>query len=293
MPEFQGAIFKASYERRYKVPARGGGFVEAVHIIPPEITGLPVLLAPGWANGIELSKVVLEELYKLGRPTVMVDHARFGIQTSDESAVPKPAQRKSASLIAALDYFQANQVDVIAHSEGGINSAYAALQHPGRIRDMVLIGSAGLMRDDDLIGLGQRFILKEGTALLFGDSERTQERPPSKVKLMLNIGKYVLSNPRWSIEENLAIAQQRSIDLLKQLQDQGIGISFIHNVDDRVFPFKSLDVAGLWNIVGGDKLGGFYSVPGNHNAILGDPRIARMAVAALDSLEYKRKKQSQ
>ena len=272
MAETQQAIFQAQFSHRQPISVNGGR-VEAVFITPVspvEKPDIPILLAPGWSETIDVNRVPLEELYTLGRRVVTLSHARGGIHTNPDSPLPKAIDRKAASLLATLDYFGIDQVDVIAHSEGGINAAVAALQYPSRVRNMVLIGSGGLLPNDNVVKLSLRFI------------------QASIGEAMGNISKYVISNPSWSLQETRAMAQQKSIDLLKNLQTKGIGVSFIHNVEDRVFPIGSLD-KDLTVLVGQGRAG-FYSVVGNHNAILGDPRITRLAVNALDSLQYKRRK---
>lgn len=276
--------FEANYNTRHQLLVKGGQ-VEAIDLKPNNLTtATPILLAPGWSETIEVNRVVLEELFNSGRRVVTLNHARKGIAV--ESELPKAVDRKSASLLALLEYFDLDKVDIIAHSEGGLNATIAALKVPEKIRNLILIGSSGLLLKDNLLKLALRFT-NEGLGMALG-SGKTQTEAQPLLDTVTNISRYVLSNPVWSLQEVDSIANQYIIGDLRELQNKGVGISIIYNVDDRVFPIALFERAALATLMDKEKLGGFYSVIGNHNAVLGDRRVIRLAVSAIDNLEAKR-----
>lgn len=279
--------FEGQFKTRHKISVRGGA-VEAVDINPEQKKDpTPILWAPGWSETIEVNRNPLEEIRKLGRRVLTLSHARNSIQADSSSGLLPSIDRKAASLQALVDYFELDRFDVIAHSEGVLNSSAVASRQPARVRNMILIGSAGILPEDSMFKLAGRFF-NEGKGIMNGTGT-DQEKGASPTEAVLaigKIGKYVVDNLGWTLQEVQALARERVIPDLEWLQRKGIGISFIHNVNDRVFPVQALD-RNLRSIVDG-RLSGFYSVIGNHNTVLGDPRIARLAVNALDSLEYKR-----
>lgn len=277
--------FEVQFDTRHKVPLRGG-VIEAVDINPNGLKdATPILWAPGWSETIEVNRNVLQEVQHLGRRVLTLSHARHGIFPDSTSGLFPSIDRKAASLQALVDYFELDRFDVIAHSEGTLNALVVASRQPERVRNIILIGSAGILPEDSMLKLAGRFIY-EGAGVITGTGT-DQEKGAGPIDAVLMIGKYVVANPYWSLQEVEALARERVILGLEELQRKGVGISLIHNVNDRVFPMQSLD-RNLRNIVDGRRVSGFYSVVGNHNTVLGDPRIARLALNALDSLEYKR-----
>lgn len=278
--------FDVQFNTRYKIPVRGG-VVEAVDINPQELKdSTPILWIPGWAETIKINRVPLEEVQRLGRRVLTLSHARENIAAESAADLYPSIDRQAASLQTLLDYFGLDRVDAITHSEGSLAVSVVAARQPARIRNMILIGSAGILPKDSVFNLARRFIINEAVGAMLGTKTK-QEKGLTSIEGALVAVKHVVSNPSWSLQELQALAGEKIIPDLENLQKSGIGISFIHNVNDRGFPIELLD-RDLRNIVDEEKLAGFYSVIGNHNTVLGDPRIARLAVVALDSLEYKR-----
>lgn len=282
--------FTAQFNTRYRIPVRGG-VIEAVDVNPQlyqKKDETPIVLAPGWAATIEAYRIPLEEIYKLGRRVLTLSHSREGIDIDPQSGLFHSTDRKSASLQALIDYFKLDHIDLIGHSEGGLIATTIALQKPSRIRNLVLIGSTGILPNDGFVKLVGRFVNEVWGAI--NGSGTDQEHLDASEGLKA-LGRYVLDNPSWSFQEVWAIANERITDKIRQLQENGIGVSLINHVNDRLFPMPLLD-RDLGKIVSDRNLGGFYSVIGNHTSVFGDPRIARLAINAIDNLEYRRRPNS-
>ncbi len=104
----------------------------------------PLLLVHGFNAWSDLWRPNLEGLAAPGRRVVAVDLPAHG-------GTPPPARSADLSvrgfvrfLVELLDRLGSSQVDVVGHSFGGLLSARLALDHPERVRRLVMVSSAGL-----------------------------------------------------------------------------------------------------------------------------------------------------
>ena len=104
-------------------------------------SGRPVLLLHGWGTSSELFAPILDAL-QTGRRLIVPDLPGFG--ATAEPDAPWSVHDYAAWCIALLDRLGVASCDLIGHSNGGRIGIVLAASHPGRVRRMVLAGSAGI-----------------------------------------------------------------------------------------------------------------------------------------------------
>jgi pimeloyl-ACP methyl ester carboxylesterase len=126
-------------------PRDGGGFVNTRegHTLYVERRGQdqglpPVLLVHGFASNHEVWET-LEPALRASRRTLNVDLPGFGWSSRREGDYSPTAL--AGSLVQVLDQAQAPVVDVVAHSWGSAVALALALEHPARVRRVVLLGA--------------------------------------------------------------------------------------------------------------------------------------------------------
>ena len=101
--------------------------------------GQPMILLHGWLGSWELWRGTLDTLSPSYRMYAL-DFVGFGssqVQTTDEFTVPNFVEM----VIEFMDRLGLQSVPVIGHSMGGTVALSLALQHPTRVRRIVIIGS--------------------------------------------------------------------------------------------------------------------------------------------------------
>ncbi len=274
--------FEQQFAKKGRIESLGG-VVEVTDIDPPEKrTDVPVVFAPGWGATPKSAKEVLRVLANGGRRTLSLDHPRTGGEVEKRGDHPVDELRKASSLAAILDKKDISKVDVVAHSEGAINTIIAASLNPSRFRKIVLVAPGGMIGKDKFPKLAGRFsysAIKEAGRIII---EKKARKPLATVGI--EVGKYIAKNPMRALREAVAISASEIHKMLKDLRDQGIGIYVIHGVDDAVFKMDKVQ-----NVAKADQLDGFYSVFGQHNEMYVDPvRYIGLANKALDAPEVKK-----
>jgi pimeloyl-ACP methyl ester carboxylesterase len=284
-----------------------GGTAEVVDIRPeyPK-TEIPVVFAPAWGCSTEVYKPALEALSTSQRRVISLDHPRIGGRSEevvpDEIAdqYPTATLRKSLNILGILEKKGIEKTDVIAHSEGAINTVLAATLHPEKFRNIVLVAPAGLIGEDKFTRLLQGFAGQGKRAESLSEMPLTEEErqkgysapeiPISETeKHVTSIAatealKYLLKNPVRGINEARGIATSQIHDMLRYLHERGIGIVVMSGVDDPVFPMERMQ-----EIVKTDMLDGFVSLRGGHGEIGNHPdRYMTAAEKMITSLEEKR-----
>jgi hypothetical protein len=169
---------------------------------------------------------------------------------------------------------------------------------PERFRNIVLVGPAGLIGDDTPVRLAKSF-LKDSSSerkpsleeIPWSDEEIEQAKedgveltqypklsgPPFSPRALVDVAKYVASNPSRSAKEVIGIARTRLEKVLEEVHNRGIGVIIMTNVDDPVFP--TMEIA---NMVKAEMIDGFLSMRGGHGELVGKPE--RFMVAAEEML---------
>lgn len=261
--------------------------VDVYDIVPEaSISEVPTVLAPGFSATPTAHEQNILGLAHEGRRVISVN-APHGLA---KHAIERRAMEhagvelaKLSAIVQALDERGIAKADVVAHSEGAIYMALAALLYPGRFRNMVLVNPGGMIGKDNVIRLASG-MFKELHGQMKSEAKRNdadRQKPGDPLAAI----KILASNLRRSWESVKAITRSDTVKILKQLKRQGIGISIIHGVDDQVFPMERVQKE-----VGADAITGFYSVRGGHNEIFIRPKQYTRAVAlVLGALEARGK----
>ena len=104
-------------------------------------SGDPLLLLHGWGVSSELFAPILDVL-GTGRRLIIPDLPGFGATAAPDE--PWSVHDYAAWCVALLDRLGVETCDLIGHSNGGRIGIALAANHPGRVRRMVLAGSAGI-----------------------------------------------------------------------------------------------------------------------------------------------------
>lgn len=98
---------------------------------------------------------------------------------------------------------------------------------------------------------------------------------------MVNAARVIGKSPIHSLKEVLALSSSDITELLKIVKKNGVGISVVSGIDDRVFPMDRMQKA-----IELDMINGFYSTKGTHNEfVLRPARYSKLVDKALDDLE--------
>lgn len=294
--------FEAQFDNKEKIKV-AGGTAEVVDIRPEAAkTEVPVFLAPSWGCGTEVYKPALEELINRERRAISLDHPRFGgdMKISEEEAAEKyPTEelRKAFNILGILEHKGLNKVDVIAHSEGAINAAIAAMLHPEKFRNMVLFAPAGLIGEDTFTRLLKGFagqskraeslnaMSREGKGEGLPEIAVTETEKQVASAAAKEVLKYFAKNPLRSIRETMDISKSQIHEMLRYLHEKGIGIVVMSGVDDPVFPMDKMQ-----EVAKADMLDGFLSLRGGHGEIGNHPELYMAAAEKmLTALEEKQK----
>ncbi len=281
--------FKRQFAKTDEIEVLGEK-IGVVDIIPEKPkSDVPVLIAPGWGENQDVFMDSLKTLFSRNKRALSLTHSRRGGNAEAEDGelkdkYPADKLRKAMALLKAIEEKNIEKVDVIAHSEGGINTAIAASIKPEKFRNIVFVNSAGMIGKDNFPKLAGRFsmsLIKDAAKFLLGGDKKTNDRLMRAGK---ETAKYIGQNPLRAVNEAINITKSEIQNMLKDLKGKGIGIGVINGVDDPVFPMDKMQ-----KILKPNQLDGFISVKGGHNEIYANPeRYTVLADEMLDSLEKKK-----
>lgn len=279
---FQGDHFEQQFSKK-EVVQTTGGHTEVIDIEPlNSADGVPVLFAPGWGATLQTNKESLKIIHDANRRIVSVSHPRREESVAKDSDFPVAETRRVQSILAVMGQKRLEKVDVIAHSQGAIDTIIAATLYPDKFRNIVLVSPGGLIGEDKLHKLVGKMLVSSVHDIT--QAMRNSHEIGPLTNAAKELAKYFAKNPKRAIEELNAIAKSDILEMVKNLHQYGIGISVITGVDDPSFPINRM-IAILRNSE--NTIDGFYSVKGGHNKIVTDERYTRAALNALDSLKYK------
>lgn len=269
---------RTDFERAHLERCRIGG--EDTDIIDARPGGekcpQPVLVAPGWGATIHGNSPMLELLTKQGRRVISLNHPRQGDDISDSAlalsySLPRAETRKASNLLELLDARGVSadlKADVIAFSEGALNTLIAAYTHPERFRTIVLFAPAGLIGRDSLWNLMHRFRAQAKKDASVGvPSLRGVEPSEAQRTMMEHMAKtwetegstYVKENIPRALAEMRALASMRVDDMVRFVRAAGVKVVVVTAVDDLIFPAKKMAER-----MPKDSLDGFLAVRGAH-----------------------------
>ena len=278
----------ASFEKKFQAVEKlrtKAGLVQIVDITP-EINSdqVPVLLIPGWGETPATHKATLKVIYYNQRRAIVLKYPRTGGQIQNEGDYPQAELKKAEALLYVIDRKGLPKVDVIAHSEGAINTIIAAQIAPKRFRNIVFVDPAGLTGKDNLTKFSARFAVMLGKDFLRNFNPLDYKKTPNRLRAAGEMVKYFAANPKRGLQEASAISAADIYKALASLERLGIGISIIHGVGDTIFPINDLlntaeEKKGVYTIE-------LYYVKGDHREVSVRPeKSIVLALHALNSLK--------
>jgi len=265
-----------------------GQDIEVVDLEPENLkTEVPVVLGVGWGGEPDAYKNNLLYLANKGRRTIALDAVHGidnDIETENDTDFPDIEMRKVAALLEVLTKKSIDKVDAVAYSEGGIYVTLAAILYPEKFRNLVLVNPGGLVGQDNEFRLTAGFLkdLVKHFVEVVGNKEFLK-----RFGIFYGgMAKSAAIDLSKAIKEISAISDSQVQDLLKNIKEQGIGISIIHGVDDSAFPMGKMQ-----EVVKPDQVDGFYSVKGAHgDFVIQAEKYTEIVDQALDALEKKKNK---
>jgi len=268
----------------------GSTTIEAIDVRPEELkTDVPTFFGTGWGASRNVYESMMLGMADKGRRVVSM-FAPHGIDTEPDfgkgdKTYAAAELRKAAAMLRTLEKKDIHQLDIVAHSESAIWTLIVATMHPEKIRNIVLIGPAGLIDEDSFGRLAVDFSLD-----IVQEAINSEKLPRPKIERsvqpgspadMFGVLKNIVGNPMRSLKEVLAIKDADIRKMLETLKEQGVHISIVHGARDTVFPMERMN-----KVVNTKQVDGFYSVYGAHNELNSNP-VAYITVIdhALDALE--------
>lgn len=226
-------------------------------------TEAPILLANGWTAGNKvMSRVALWLAYH-HRTAITFDHHR----QSRRGEAPEEHKRDTlaAAVDGALEYLDASQVEMIAHSEGGINGTLYVdrerAQESGKVAKTTLFAPAGI------IDLSAPQLIARGTHELASLVHRSQIQHLGRLASAGSAaGAYLRKNLKLSVSEIQAIADTNVVDTITAIHEAGIPIGVVGCSDDKFFPSRELKNSLPASIP-------FQSIDSNHIDFINDRQI--------------------
>ena len=275
-PQEQSAYpsFDEQFERGIKVYTLGVE-ADAVDLVPENLTSeTPVLVAQGWGQMLLSMKPMLKMFFESGRRVMCIEHPRHGgdLGRVDVAADFPPEIRaevwKAYNLAAMIKDRGILPVDVAGVSEGGLNCVLAAIMEPELIRNMALVGPAGLMGKTNFWDVSFRFVrslLREHIDM-FRPGAYSQNKSNSVTETWNFFGQ----NPYRALTETAAIAATQTQEMIRALHRGGHRIAVTMGVDDLIF-----DVPRTAKILAtiGDDFDGFYITDGGHYDTVNNPKM--------------------
>lgn len=244
-------------------------------------TEVPVIIAPGYAETTVTFAEVAKVMAGCDRRVISFNHPRHGeLSEVDENryadiadkVYPRAAYQRALNLLAVIAEQQPEgKVDVVAHSQGGVDVMIAAQLEPERFRNIILVDSGGLIGPDTFPRVSGRFM---------------QNVPGTPFAQQREGAKYLFSNPARAVAEGIGASRAQIDEVLEIVHGFGIGIGVIHAVDDKLMPQdrvqKTLTPKAPNQLpISETHLDGYLSVKGSHVEWLNQPERYTRAIDAL------------
>lgn len=278
----------SSFEEQFEHPEEVRlpfGTAEVSDLAPERVKDkVPVFIAQAWGLGSGSYKLVMKHLFEDERRVLSVAHPRIAGSMDSSMNVqelsegyPTAELRKAFNILEVLEEKGIEQIDAVAHSEGAINIAIAAMMYPEKFRSIAFYGPAGMMEDESWSRLAKGFAGQSARAESLKDVPITEGERAVGAASGKEVLEYIRKNPARAISEVAAIknGHQQVKDLLPYLHDLGIHIAVVSAADDPVFPQAEVRKAADT-----DAVDTFISVPGGHGTIGEHPEIVMPSIEA-------------
>ena len=237
---------------------------------PGDLESATVCIVPGWNQTIEVWLPAITELDRLGYRTIMMEAPHGITRPFDEHEslkhIPTIMLQKAQAHIHLLDDLGITQTDVIAQSQGGIDSLVATIMRPKLFHNIILFNPAGMVGPDRLPFLLGRFTLEAVRDVLLHMRHTARY---SREKTNQRIVWQMLKHPFKSTQSAHAITKVRLEELIELIQTRcNSQIVCIAGSEDTLFPIAKMRTRASL-----ETLGGFLTVRGNHVDIFRRPKI--------------------
>lgn len=215
--------------------------------------------------------------------------ADLGIELP-ESTYPKPQVERAVVMNEVLAQKGIEKVDLVAHSEGGLNGTIAAAQQPDRFRHFVLVAQPGVTDTQSYVEIVKRAIRNKK----FTDTDKDEaapERLSRHERSEQEIKGWV--KDRGVVKGTIESMNPGRVDVsdeVRELHGIGHGVSIVAGADDEMLPMKEYqrDKAGAGRSADSLGVDGFYSVASGHAEMeINGEEYGYLANSALDALIQK------
>jgi pimeloyl-ACP methyl ester carboxylesterase len=199
----------------------------------------PIIVVGGWGTNIDSYQTTIKTLAELGRDSYTIATHRIGKnRRNTDSLAPEILENKALTineLLQKLGGQGIEEIDIIAHSEGGITATVAALLHARikespKIHSLTLVTPAGLNGPDTAIRVGGSFITQGFRSASLEPNHYRKSKTAS-----------AFTKPITALRELMAIASTNTLPLLTELHnDYNIHINVITGQHDPVFPTRRI-----------------------------------------------------
>jgi len=219
------------------VPTAGGLIGVAIAAPHEVLDPHPILVAPGFTDGIVGPARLLRAFAEQGRVAITLAHPRVDHPKFKGDPEGHKAENLFYALMAAYDALSlTGEADGSAHSEGGANITRLALEHPELFRTLTLKASGGLIKDDNFLKIYARAALNvRGTGRALRHLVR---HPLYDLHLAVSSSAYIAKHPTKALEEAIYIAAADIRPRIPQLQKQGIAVGAQQYPRDELFPLE-------------------------------------------------------
>lgn len=242
------------HRKQFAIDTAKGDRIRAQVTYSDSSEGAPLLIAPGWSNGIE-SMGGLATLIAANAPVITLNHARSRSHYD-------PEERKRDSLRAAINQGltwlgeSGDKFDMLAYSEGAINGLMLTEQEDdGRVKAFTAHAPAGLAKRSY-----RQVVTGAAGEIIRLVHPRQHEHSAQLGKQAAASALYVMANPILALRESYAAATTRTSDRLGALAER-IPVGISAGTYDGFFPAASVKAGAPTNA-------SFFEYNGNHTDIL-------------------------
>ncbi len=268
----ENSSFDTEFARQYanrEYYEVAGGNAEVIDVRPEKIKDeVPVIFIPGWGCDLTVYEPALKTLTSQERRVVSFNQPRKGGDLSEHATeeelkkYPAAQLRNSLNILGIMEQKNIEKADVIAHSQGALNTVIAAILHPERFRNIVLFAPAGLIGEDTFTRLVKGFAAQNKRADSLSEMPISDTEKRVGKAALDSVLSYIASNPLRALKETLEMPKSQIHEMIRFLHDQGIGIVVMSGMDDPVFPmYRMQEIAKM------DMIDGFVSMRGGHGTI--------------------------
>ncbi len=293
--ETQEALLREKFDEQFShfetIPW-GESSIEVIDLTPDEITeAVPVLFVPGFGKTPRSYKEALFEIYKSGRRVLSLTAPTDKVELTREEKknIPTAQAERAYAILHVLQEKRVGEVDVVSHSEGGMNATIAASLAPELFRHFVFVAIPGVTGTQSFLEIAKRGIqnqmqINQEMSEADREAKERYERSNNDIKSWVKErgmlkGAIEATNPgRYEIS-----------DEVRKLHNSGHGISIISGVEDKMLPMEEYQRDETGTPRSADDLGvdGFYSIKKGHGELEVNEKVGMLAIHAIEALAQK------